>query len=130
VPRPIGRYEGVPLAGGNWSGPCVSGSAHSYVPGFEQVIVAGLSPGAGGLTAGAVVVRAPVIITALREYFEMLWERATPVKGRRPASGPRGGLSSTRQMVLGLMAEGLQDDAIAHRLGISTTTVRRHIAVM
>jgi hypothetical protein len=41
-------------------------------------------------TAGAVVIRAPVIITALREYFEMLWERATPVKGR-PVSGPRGG---------------------------------------
>jgi DNA-binding NarL/FixJ family response regulator len=28
------------------------------------------------------------------------------------------------------MAEGLQDDAIAHRTGISTTTVRRHIAAI
>ncbi len=35
-----------------------------------------LTPGRAG-TAGALVIRAPVIITALREYFEMLWERAT-----------------------------------------------------
>jgi len=35
-----------------------------------------LTPGRVG-TAGALVIRAPVIITALREYFEMLWERAT-----------------------------------------------------
>jgi DNA-binding NarL/FixJ family response regulator len=28
------------------------------------------------------------------------------------------------------MAGGLQDDAIAHRLGISTTTVRRHIGAI
>jgi hypothetical protein len=31
-------------------------------------------------TAGARVVRAPVIIAALREYFGLLWERATPLK--------------------------------------------------
>ena len=30
--------------------------------------------------------------------------------------------------VLRLLAEGLKDDAIAHRLGISVRTVRRHIA--
>jgi hypothetical protein len=36
-------------------------------------------------TAGALVVRAPVIIAALREYFELLWERATPLKAPRAA---------------------------------------------
>ncbi|HEY5990131.1 MAG TPA: helix-turn-helix transcriptional regulator, partial [Streptosporangiaceae bacterium] len=81
-------------------------------------------------TAGAVVIRAPVIITALREYFEMLWERATPVKGRRPTGTPGSGLPPTQQMVLELMAEGLPDDGIARRAGISTTTVRRHIAAI
>ena len=40
-------------------------------------------------TAGALVIRAPVIITALREYFEMLWERATPLKPQRPPSRRR-----------------------------------------
>jgi DNA-binding NarL/FixJ family response regulator len=78
---------------------------------------------------GALVIRAPVIISALRGYFEMLWERATPLKGRRPAA-PTGGLTPVQQTVLELMAEGLHDDAIARRAGISTTTVRRHIAAI
>ncbi len=71
--------------------------------------------------AGALVIRAPVIIAALRGYFEMLWERATPLKGHHPAA-PAGGLTATQQMVLELMAEGLHDDAIAHRAQISTST--------
>ena len=80
-------------------------------------------------TAGALVVRAPVIIAALREYFELLWERATPLKAPRPpVSGDR--LTPTQQAVLELMAEGLHDDAIARRAGISTTTVRRHITAI
>jgi DNA-binding CsgD family transcriptional regulator len=80
-------------------------------------------------TAGALVVRAPVIIAALREYFEMLWERATPLRPQQAApSADR--LTRTQQAVLELMAEGLHDDAIARRAGISTTTVRRHITAI
>ena len=41
-------------------------------------------------TAGALVIRAPVIIAALREYFEMLWDRATPLRPDR-AAAPAGG---------------------------------------
>ena len=80
-------------------------------------------------TAGALIVRAPVIITALREYFELLWERATPLKPQRPAE-PGDRLTPAQQAVLELMGEGLQDDVIARRAGISTTTVRRHIAAI
>jgi len=80
-------------------------------------------------TAGALVVRAPVIIAALREYFELLWERATPLKASRSAA-PGDRLTPAQQAVLELMAEGLHDDAIAHRAGISTTTVRRHITAI
>ena len=40
-------------------------------------------------TAGALVIRAPVIIAALREYFEMLWERATPLTPQRPGATGR-----------------------------------------
>jgi DNA-binding CsgD family transcriptional regulator len=79
--------------------------------------------------AGALVVRAPVIIAALREYFEMLWERATPLKAERPTP-PAGRLTAAQQAVLELMAEGLHDDAIARRAGIGTTTVRRHITAI
>ena len=42
-------------------------------------------------TAGALVIRAPVIIAALREYFEMLWDRATPLRPERAAAARRGG---------------------------------------
>jgi DNA-binding NarL/FixJ family response regulator len=80
-------------------------------------------------TAGALVVRAPVIIAALREYFEMLWDRATPLGPQHPAP-PAGRLTRAQQTVLELMAEGLHDDAIARRAGISTTTVRRHITAI
>ncbi len=80
-------------------------------------------------TAGALVIRAPLITAALREYFEMLWERATPLKAEQPAT-PGGRLTAAQQAVLELMAEGLHDDAIARRAGLSITTVRRHITAV
>jgi DNA-binding CsgD family transcriptional regulator len=80
-------------------------------------------------TAGALVIRAPVIISALRDYFELLWQRATPLKPGRP-SPPNDRLPPAQQRVLELMAEGLNDDAIARRAGLSTTTVRRHITAI
>ena len=43
-------------------------------------------------TAAALVIRAPVIITALREYFELLWDRATPLK---PDGRPQGRPAAT-----------------------------------
>jgi DNA-binding CsgD family transcriptional regulator len=80
-------------------------------------------------TAGAVIIRSPVIITALREYFELLWDRATPLKPARPAP-PADRLRPAQQRVLELMARGLNDEVIARRLALSTTTVRRHITAI
>jgi DNA-binding CsgD family transcriptional regulator len=80
-------------------------------------------------TAGALLIRAPVIVAALREYFEMLWDRATPLKPQRTAA-PADRPTSAQLAVLALMAEGLHDDAIARRAGMSKTTVRRHIAAI
>jgi DNA-binding CsgD family transcriptional regulator len=80
-------------------------------------------------TTGALLIRTPVIIAALREYFEMLWERATPLIPQR-GTQPGDGVTPAQHTVLELMAEGLHDDAIARRAGISTTTVRRHIAAI
>ena len=58
-------------------------------------------------TAAALIIRAPVILTALREYFELLWERATPLKPARQVP-PGDRLPPMQQKVLELMAEGLQ----------------------
>ena len=59
----------------------------------------------------------------------MLCERATPLRPAGPTE-PGDRLTPTQQSVLELMAQGLQDDAIARRAGISTTTVRRHISAI
>lgn len=72
--------------------------------------------------------RAPVIVAALRQYFELLWDRATPLTTPRPLAGDR--LPPAQQRVLKLMAEGLQDAAIAGCAQISTTAVRRHITAI
>ncbi len=80
-------------------------------------------------TGGALLIRAPVIISALREYFELLWERATPVTSDRLAA-PGDRLPPAQQAVLEMMATGASDDVIARRLGISVTTVRRHITTI
>jgi DNA-binding NarL/FixJ family response regulator len=80
-------------------------------------------------TAGALLVKAPVIVTALRDYFELLWDRATPLTASRgQASGDR--LTPSQQNVLELMAEGLPDAVIARRAAMSTVTVRRHITAI
>ena len=80
-------------------------------------------------TAGALIIRAPVIITALREYFELLWDRATPLRPTRYAP-PDDRLPPAQQKVLELMAEGFNDSKIARHLGISITTVRRRITAI
>ncbi len=80
-------------------------------------------------TAGALLIRAPVIISALREYFELLWDRATPIASDRPAA-PGDRPPPAQQAVLEMMATGASDEVIARRLNISVTTVRRHIATI
>jgi DNA-binding CsgD family transcriptional regulator len=74
---------------------------------------------------GAVLVRSPVIVAALRMFFELLWSRAT---GLGPGADPR--LSPLHSTVLRLMAGGLTDAAIGRQLGTSERTVRRHISTI
>jgi DNA-binding CsgD family transcriptional regulator len=81
-------------------------------------------------TTTALLIRAPVVLAALRDYFDLLWERATPLTAPPPA-GPRADrLPPAQQHILELMAEGLPDAAIARRAQISITTVRRHITAI
>jgi DNA-binding CsgD family transcriptional regulator len=81
-------------------------------------------------TTTALLIRAPVVLAALRDYFDLLWERATPLTAPRPAAPRADRLPPAQQRVLELMAEGLPDAAIARRAGISVTTVRRHITAI
>ncbi|WP_329260851.1 LuxR C-terminal-related transcriptional regulator [Actinoallomurus sp. NBC_01490] len=74
---------------------------------------------------GAMVIRSAVVAGALREYFELLWERAMPV-GTRPESST--GLPPVEERILPLLAQGLTDEAIANRLKVSLPTVQRRLA--
>jgi DNA-binding CsgD family transcriptional regulator len=81
-------------------------------------------------TTTALLIRAPVVLAALRDYFDLLWERATPITAPHPPGPHADRLPPAQQRILELMAEGLPDAAIAHRAAISITTVRRHITAI
>lgn len=82
---------------------------------------------------GVVLIRAPVVVKALRQYFELLWARATPVRSSSdaapvPVPGRANAPSEIQLQLLKMMALGLKDESIANRTGMSLRTVRRHIA--
>ncbi|MGH3389689.1 MAG: LuxR C-terminal-related transcriptional regulator [Actinomadura sp.] len=79
--------------------------------------------------SGALLVRSPVIVGALREYFELLWERAVPF-GATSTDAPSSPLTETQQTALSLLSQGLPDEVIARRMKLSVNTVRRHITAI
>ncbi|NCD18848.1 MAG: hypothetical protein EOL89_02520 [Actinobacteria bacterium] len=72
---------------------------------------------------GALIVQSPGLIAALVSLFEAYWTLATTItaNGVPARSGP----TRMEQDVLALLAQGMKDDAIAHRLDLSVRTVRR-----
>ncbi|SDK53680.1 helix-turn-helix transcriptional regulator [Nonomuraea jiangxiensis] len=82
--------------------------------------------------SGIMLIRAPVVVKALRQYFELLWNRATSVgTPETPSASPSPGGGSPSELhlqLLRMMALGLKDESIANRTGMSLRTVRRHIA--
>ncbi|MEV6399878.1 helix-turn-helix domain-containing protein [Streptomyces sp. NPDC051907] len=75
--------------------------------------------------ATALVIGDPLLRDALVSLFETVWDRATPLGG----SGSGGGsLASEERELLGLLAAGLKDEAIARRLGVHVHTARRRIS--
>lgn len=71
------------------------------------------------------MVRAPVLVSLLGDLFEHVWSRAEP--------RPRGwkaqfSLTEQEKTVLRMAAEGMTDEVIGRRLGLTSRTVRRHMA--
>ncbi|MFD8749807.1 LuxR C-terminal-related transcriptional regulator [Kitasatospora sp. NPDC059577] len=82
---------------------------------------------AAGPELGAVVIREPSTVAYLYEMFELTWGQATPFQestGREMEAVAR----ELHRTILRLLADGLKDEAIARRLGMSLRTARRHIA--
>jgi DNA-binding CsgD family transcriptional regulator len=77
-------------------------------------------------TGGAMLVHAQPVVSALRQYFELLWERAVPYECHTAAPG----LTERQREILSLLAQGLTDEAIANQLGCSAKTVGREATLI
>ncbi|MCX4750469.1 hypothetical protein OG455_34005 [Kitasatospora sp. NBC_01287] len=67
------------------------------------------------------------VVQYLVNLFNQLWEGAAPFTTE---PGYADTTDSLHQSIARLMAEGLTDDVVARRLGMSVRTCRRHIAVL
>jgi sugar-specific transcriptional regulator TrmB/DNA-binding CsgD family transcriptional regulator len=83
-------------------------------------------PGSG---ACAVIHSSP-LLEAVRQLFEMTWERAIPLQWPTSSEVPtrsEKGISEEDRRLLLLLAGGLKDEAIARRLGIGVRTLYRRL---
>lgn len=81
----------------------------------------------------ALLVHPSALLEALNRLFEELWRQAQPVhlRGRSGESpDPAEDLSPADAKILGLLAAGMQDAAIARQLDVSRRTVERRVARM
>ena len=78
------------------------------------------------------LVRAPALLDALYELFEMTWSRATPLAftrtGAMETGKPDMAVSEASAQMIPLLAAGLNDKAIVYETGISIATLNRRVA--
>ncbi|MFG2245765.1 LuxR C-terminal-related transcriptional regulator [Spirillospora sp. NPDC048823] len=75
---------------------------------------------------GALLIKSAAIVAALREYFELLWQRAVPLG----ATEPEAPLKPVQMSILRLLAQGMTDEAISRQIGLQTSSVRRHVSAI
>ncbi|WP_432929409.1 LuxR C-terminal-related transcriptional regulator [Microbispora sp. CA-135349] len=71
---------------------------------------------------GALLIRQPSLITILIDLFELTWSRA------RDVTEPVQRLTAREREVLGLIAEGRSNSAVARALSITEAAVGKHVA--
>ncbi|MCX4733333.1 hypothetical protein [Streptomyces sp. NBC_01363] len=81
---------------------------------------------ASGPSHGAVVTREPTLVNYLCSVHDLLWRSAVPFRPDEPDKRPV--MDEVKQAILRLLAEGHKDVWVAHRLGMSVRTCRRHIS--
>lgn len=77
------------------------------------------------------LVRDPTLVRALCHLFEAWWGGAVavrPLAGRSGADGSSGTLAEQDRVLVELLRDGMKDEAVAQRLGLSVRTVRRRVA--
>lgn len=78
--------------------------------------------------SSAVLLRDGLLMNALIPLFDAVWDTALPLGVA--AAGPQGGPSDEERILLGLLASGLKDEAIARQLDVHVHTARRRISAL
>jgi sugar-specific transcriptional regulator TrmB/DNA-binding CsgD family transcriptional regulator len=76
-----------------------------------------------GVMHTVAVVHRSALLEALVSLFELHWERAAPIGSRAPIEDSA--LNADDQQLLGMLAAGMSDAAIARQFGVSARTARR-----
>ncbi|MEU0839052.1 LuxR C-terminal-related transcriptional regulator [Streptomyces sp. NPDC005962] len=76
----------------------------------------------------ALVIREANIIEFMRAVFDQTWLRSIPFASSISREQAKAISDQLRQVITSLLAEGLNDKAIARRLGMSERTCQRHIS--
>lgn len=77
----------------------------------------------------ALLVHPGALLNNLVENFEILWERAVPLRGTSDAEGTaQEPLSEQDRRILRLMAAGMKDEAIARQVEMGARTLQRRVA--
>ncbi len=75
-------------------------------------------------TSPPLLIAQPALVAIVSDMIEHHWARGVPWIGFLPSKE----LSTRQRTILGLLVEGLTDEAISRRLGIGERTVRRDVA--
>ncbi|WP_189226414.1 helix-turn-helix transcriptional regulator [Saccharothrix coeruleofusca] len=95
----------------------------SYLVVFDDEVA--FIPAATG-SGGAAVIRGSATIGFLRGVFEHIWTTAKPFVPHH--LDDQAVTDEIKQTILNMLTEGVKDDIIARRLGLSVRTCRKHIA--
>jgi sugar-specific transcriptional regulator TrmB len=68
------------------------------------------------------------LLDALIELFEVLWDRAAPLRLHAPSGDGDGDVSARDQELLALMVAGMKDEDIATHLEVTVRTIGRRVA--
>ncbi|GIE34029.1 helix-turn-helix transcriptional regulator [Actinoplanes italicus] len=150
-PEPARRFEWSPFAANDGVRLCVLHQHAARHHGDVQEQAAAVTAGGGQIRTveklwtnlcvidqemllvlhrcGAVLVSQPEVAAAVGVLFEQIWSRAKPFHGESTSrSEGRVLRDDVRRAIIYYLAEGMRDESIARRIGVSVRTCRRHIA--
>jgi DNA-binding CsgD family transcriptional regulator len=80
-----------------------------------------------GSADASLLIHASSMLDTLIALFDLVWERAIPIHADGEVSAPGQGPGDDESALLGLLAAGLTDGAIARHLGTHPRTVQRRV---